>query len=207
VLNLIGLRRDLVLPSLSGVDLVAAGSLLHRCVSCGGQEVVPLSQGGFASTGGWVGEEDMLVLREVTETLQAPCVGEMLRQGHLAPAVLVEIRESDAGRAFRKWYAENAAEDPARAACEARELIASRTRGSIGARVVDFLLGRLVSRVVDIWALSRGVPPVLGLLVDDLTTMLHSWLGRSVGKLLCDRDHPLTIVERLRRDGNRKGPS
>lgn len=198
VLNFVGLKHEMIVPSVAGLDPGDQGSGLHTALPCGWRREPIVLQRGVTCLPSGAQEEDIDALGEVLQALEVPNVGELIRKGGLSPAELAELRESRAGGELRRWYAENAVDDPGRAAAEARELIQSRAKGSVGARVVDFLLGRVVSRFVSIGAMACGVPPDIALMADDLTSVLHAWFGRSVAKLLCDSDHPLTVIERLR---------
>jgi len=146
----------------------------------------------------------MAVFDEVVQTLEVPNVGDLLRCGAISPASLVELRESRAAKALRKWYAENATTGPVGAALEARELLASRARGSVKARAVDLLLAGAVGAIASGALMASGVPPGLSIPAGAAVSVIQTWLGRGVAKLLCDGNHPLTVIERLWRDTDEK---
>jgi hypothetical protein len=198
VLNLVGLRHDAVLPSLCGLDGPGCVPRLHRSIPCGWEQVWESHNRGDRNRVFGLEEGDMRVLQGVRRSLDMPNAGELLRTGKITPDLLVELRESEAGRNLRRWYADNVADDPRGAAGEVMELIASRTKGSAGLRVVNFLFGRLLSRFVSIGAAAAGAPPGLVLMANDIVSAVHTWVGMAFARMVCDHDHPLTIVEHLR---------
>jgi len=198
VLDIVALRHDLIVPSLALLDGVASGRPPHLCMPCCDSRFRSLVPGGTGVSRGFLDEADMRVLHEVAKALQVPSVGQLLREGNMIPSLLVEIRESNAGKRLRAWFADNATDDPTSAAVEARELVASRAKGSVRARAIDLLLSCALGTLLNAGANAMRLTAPVGLAAGVVAGTLSWWRGRVVGKLLCDRGHPLTIVERLR---------
>lgn len=187
VLSYLELRREIILPSL------LEGSALKPAHD------IAVPQRSAEPSRGCFTDESVSPLRQIIHALCIPSVGDLLREGRIVPRQLVDLRECQAGRNLRQWYAQDAASGPSEAAAAAMELVKARAGGSVPSRVVNFLLGPALAAGGG--ALLAGVGPLGSLGVGSLVAMLQACLGARVAKLLCDRNHPMVIVEKLRDAG------